>query len=141
MCVREREISWRDRRERFFFYKATSANSQELMLQWFVGRELYIAYTLTRRFQWQQNILRPEAVADIPTTVVLSSEDHIVPSHSVRRFLVSWERRRRQSRRDSGAQKLGSAPQLRVVWLQGCGHAGFLLSRPACNKVLKAVLS
>ena len=125
-----------------FLYKSPT-NAQELLMQWVVGRELYIAYSLTRRFQWQQNILWPEHIADIPTTVILSSEDHIVPSHSVRRFLVSWERRRVEQCNVSlgtGALKKQAAPHLAVVWLEGCGHAGFLLSSEAHATIVDAIL-
>ena len=58
----------------FLYKRANTAG--DLLMQWFVGRELYIAYTLSRRFFWQDNILWPEQL-QCPTTVVLSSDDHI----------------------------------------------------------------
>ncbi len=79
-------------------------------MQWFVGRELYIAYTLSRRFWWQSNILWPEMLP-APTTVVLSSEDHIVPSVSVRRFLESWEKRRRREEAGFAAAAAAAAAE------------------------------
>ena len=103
-------------------------------MQWFVGRELYIAYTLSRRFYWQANILWPEDL-QCPTTVVLSSEDHIVPSHSVRMHLTSWEARRRRQAGD------GSAKILSVVWLERVGHAGFLLHNDARERIVDLIVN
>jgi pimeloyl-ACP methyl ester carboxylesterase len=101
-----------------FLYKPAT-NAQEALMQWFVGRELYIAHTLSRRFWWHDNILWPEQLL-CPTTVVLSSEDYIVPADAVRKHLSSWEARRKVREPDAPAR-------IRVVWLEGVGHAGFIL--------------
>lgn len=133
------------------FLHKPPANAQEAMMQWFVGRELFIAFTLSRRFWWQSNILFPDQLR-AKTTVVLSSDDHIVPSHSVRRFLTSWDRARRRRATlkrsrlmsdddvdDDNDEDEDEECQVDVVWLQGCGHAGFLLSRPAQQKILDII--
>ena len=45
-----------------FLYK-TAETYGELLMQWFVGSELYIAYTLTRRFFWQVCTVCPQLFA------------------------------------------------------------------------------
>lgn len=101
------------------FLYADDKNPEQAMMHWFVARELYIAHTLSRRFWWHDNILFPEQLP-CPTAVVLSGADFIVPSHAVRQHLSSFESRRRRQEAD------GHAP-VRVVWLEGVGHAGFLM--------------
>jgi len=119
-----------------FLYKKPT-NATEALMKYFVGQELFISYTLSRRFFWQSNILWPEQIVGIPSTVVLSSEDYIVPSHAVRRFLVSWERRRMKGCSDG--HKGGGG--LKVVWLDGCGHAGFLSTPAAQMRVVEAIVT
>ena len=53
----------------FNFLHKPPANASELLMQWFVGKELYIAHSLTRTFNWHTNILWPEDFS-CPATVV-----------------------------------------------------------------------
>ncbi|KAI8591395.1 Alpha/Beta hydrolase protein [Geranomyces variabilis] len=68
----------------------------ELLMHYFVARELYIAHSLARHFNWSQNILFREelpgnnnipAASGVPTCVVLSAWDQVVPSAAVRKYL------------------------------------------------------
>lgn len=101
-------------------------NYGELLLQWFVGKELYTAHTLSRRIYWQDNILWPEQIP-CPVTVVLSSEDHIVPVHSIRLYLSSWRAEHKDARMD-------------LVWLKGQPHAGFLATAEGRANIIKRIL-
>jgi hypothetical protein len=104
-------------------------NATEALMSYFVGQELFISYTLSRHFNWQANILWPEQISQVPTTVVLSSNDHIVPSRAVQRHLTSWKK--------TAAAEGGQA--LNVVCLDKCGHAGFLLNPVAQTKVVELI--
>ena len=86
-------------------------SAADVLLEYFVFRELSLAATLARNFFWFRNILWAEDLPGNKRSVgILSSNDAIVPSASVRNYLV-----------DKGVDH---------VWLEGLGHAGFL-KRPA----------
>merc|ERR1712048_1173193 len=73
-----------------FMYRKPASPTQ-LLLYYFVSKELYIAHSLARNFFWHQCILWPEQLpAGVPTLVVLSGNDSIVPTHSVRRYLAAY---------------------------------------------------
>jgi len=57
---------------------------QTWLLSFLIFTELYVCHTLSRNFFWQQNNLWPEDLAQIPALLVLSGEDRLVPTHSVR---------------------------------------------------------
>ncbi|TPX65045.1 hypothetical protein SpCBS45565_g05452 [Spizellomyces sp. 'palustris'] len=70
-----------------FVYRAPTTTT-ELLMHYFVSRELYIAHSLARHFIWSENVLFKE---DLPINekhlVLLSSKDQIVPSQAVRQYL------------------------------------------------------
>ncbi|RKO93543.1 hypothetical protein BDK51DRAFT_4712, partial [Blyttiomyces helicus] len=72
-----------------FLYREP-ASVLELLMNYFVSRELYIAHTLFRHFDWSHNII---FLNDLPlegtNTVILSGSDHIVPSRRVRNYLIA----------------------------------------------------
>lgn len=70
-----------------FMYKKPESPTQ-LLLHYFVSKEMYIAHSLARNFFWHQCILWPEQIG-VPALVVLSGRDSIVPTHSVRRYLAA----------------------------------------------------
>lgn len=84
-----------------------------LLMNFFVAKELHIAHTFGRNFFWNQNLLNPEALEGIPTCVLLSGQDSVVPAHSVRRFLMAHAERR-------NAQKGGG--KLSIKWQPDLGH-------------------
>ncbi|KAJ3017721.1 hypothetical protein HKX48_003413 [Thoreauomyces humboldtii] len=67
----------------------------ELLMHYFVSRELYIAHSLARHFNWSSNILFKE---DLPARIaptdrkrnciLLCEKDQVVPAESVRRYLA-----------------------------------------------------
>eukprot|EP00913_Durusdinium_trenchii_P006896 g6487.t1 len=90
-----------------FMYREPQTATQ-LLMHYFVARELYIAHSLSRNFFWYQNLLWPEEL-QVPCMVMLSGEDSIVPAHSVRRFLTGWIQ-----------QRGGDA--FRLLWFPSMGH-------------------
>lgn len=111
-----------------FLYK-NPASGLELLMQWFVGRELYIAYTLSRRFFWQDNILWPDQL-QCPCTVVLSANDQIVPAYAVYRYLTSW-----------AANNNVDRSKLQVELLPETSHAGFLLCKETQGRIIDNILT
>jgi pimeloyl-ACP methyl ester carboxylesterase len=69
----------------FMYREAQSA--WDVVVRYMVATELYTSYFLSRCFVWHENILWPDDLDGIPTTVVLSGCDQIVPSYAIRRFL------------------------------------------------------
>jgi len=90
-----------------FVYRKPLTPTQ-LFMSYFGARELYIANSLSRNFFWSENILWPEQLS-MPTLVVLSGRDCIVPAHSVRRYLTSYKQRHKMQR-------------LKVQWFPRLGH-------------------
>ena len=80
----------------------------------FCSREEGIAYTFSRNFYWHQVCLWMNE-APARTTVVLSSEDELVPGKELMRYLT-----REKNREDFPGK------QPRTIWLDGQNHAGFL---------------
>ncbi|CAE7824240.1 CYP704C1 [Symbiodinium sp. CCMP2456] len=90
-----------------FMYRRPETPTQ-LLMHYFVARELFIAHSLSRNFFWYQNLLWPEELV-MPTLVMLSGEDSIVPAHSVRRYLTGWLQQQ-------------STDTLRLLWFPNLGH-------------------
>lgn len=74
-----------------FIYRRPTTPAQ-LISSFFVGRELFIANSLSRNFFWFNNLLWPEDLS-MPAIVALSGKDAIVPAHSVRRYLSVYKQR------------------------------------------------
>ena len=95
-------------------------NSIDVLLEYFVFRELSVAGTLARYFIWHRNVMWAE---QLPTggrsVAVLCSNDVIVPADAVRRYLEDHA--------------------VETVWLQGVGHAGFLLRDACVERVVNAI--
>jgi pimeloyl-ACP methyl ester carboxylesterase len=95
-------------------------NAVDILLEYFVFRELSVAATLARYFIWYRNIIWAEQLpAGGRTAVVLSGEDVIVPSRAVLKYLTEHE--------------------ITTVWLEEVGHAGFLLRESAVHRILDVI--
>lgn len=90
-----------------FMYRRPSDPTQ-LLINYFLAKELYIAHSLSRNFFWHQNQLWPEELPG-PTLVVLSGRDSIVPAHSVRRYLTFYKQHH-------------NLASLKVLWFPDMGH-------------------
>ncbi|KAJ3146284.1 hypothetical protein HDU86_000500, partial [Geranomyces michiganensis] len=110
----------------------------ELLMHYFVARELYIAHSLARHFNWSQNILfsddLPAATTTTtttttpspPTTVVLSAWDQIVPSAAVRKYLTDPA---------AGA----TTPPVDLVWFDNMTHGQMMFDATCMDLVKKKV--
>lgn len=111
-----------------FVYREPSDPTQ-LMLSYFVSKELYIAHTLSRNFFWYQNQLWPEDLPG-PTLVVLGGRDSVVPAHSVRRYLMAYKQRKNMD-------------SLRVLWFPALGHGEMNfgpVGEAACTRIVTEIL-
>lgn len=86
----------------------------ELVMSYFAARELFIANSLSRNFFWFDCILWPESLAAIPSLIVLSGRDNIVPAHSVCRYLTAYKHQYKTN-------------NIHISWLPDLGHGEFLL--------------
>jgi len=111
-----------------FMYRRPTDPTQ-LLINYFLAKELYIAHSLSRNFFWHQNQLWPEELPG-QTLVVLCGLDSIVPTHSVRRYLTSYKQRCRVS-------------SLRVLWFPDLGHGEINfgpVGEAACVRIVSEML-
>mmetsp|Transcript_41060 Transcript_41060/g.113097 ORF Transcript_41060/g.113097 Transcript_41060/m.113097 type:complete len:639 (-) Transcript_41060:65-1981(-) len=110
-----------------FLYKRPSTPA-ELVSNFFVARELFIANSLSRNFFWFNNLLWPEDVT-MPSLVALSGEDNIVPAHSIRRYLTAYKARHNLDR-------------MELLWFpNNCHGECFVPGRlDSCQRVLQHML-
>jgi pimeloyl-ACP methyl ester carboxylesterase len=71
-----------------FIYRKASTPTR-LIMEYFAARELYTAHSMSRNFFWFENMLWPEQLT-MPSLIVLSGKDTIVPAHSVRRYMAAF---------------------------------------------------
>lgn len=112
-----------------FMYRQPETATQ-LLMHYFVARELYIAHSLSRNFFWYQNLLWPEEL-QVPCMVMLSGEDSIVPAHSVRRYLTGWIERQKGN-------------SFRLLWFPNMGHGEMNfgpVGLAACKRIVAEMMS
>ncbi|CAJ1417026.1 unnamed protein product [Effrenium voratum] len=115
-----------------FMYRQPQTATQ-LLMHYFVARELFIAHSLSRNFFWHQNLLWPEEL-DMPCMVMLSGEDSIVPAHSVRRYLTGWIQKIRANKQDT----------FRLLWFPNLGHGEMNfgpVGLAACKRIVAEMMS
>jgi len=111
-----------------FMYREP-ADPTQLLINYFLAKELYIAHSLSRNFFWFQNQLWPEELP-CPTLVVLNGRDSIVPAHSVRRYLMAHKQKR-------------NVKSLRVLWFPDLGHGEINfgpVGEAACARIVSEML-
>jgi hypothetical protein len=126
-------------------YGQGAQSSFELFCEFFCFRELFTVNLICRNFFWEQSTLWPEDLI-VPSVIVLSSDDHIVPGLFIRRLLDHERRERKQQRKQqrplqqqrprsshssadvTGAQQPGGEP-IDILWCEGFQH-GEILLRP-----------
>jgi len=113
----------------FNFMYREPADPTQLLINYFLAKELYIAHSLSRNFFWEQNLLWPEELQG-PTLVVLCGRDSIVPAHSVRRYLTTYKQQCNLS-------------SLRVLWFPDLGHGEINfgpIGEAACTRIVSEML-
>lgn len=113
----------------FNFIYRPPTNVLELVMSYFVSREMGIAHSLSRHFHWSWNVL---FVEDIPRSlkksfVVLAEEDNIVPAPAVERYLKAKE----------GELKAGGG--VGVVVFKGRAHGEIMMRRDEIGIVMEMV--
>ncbi|KAJ3187982.1 hypothetical protein HDU85_006375 [Gaertneriomyces sp. JEL0708] len=123
----------------------------ELLMSYFVSREMYIAHSLSRHFHWSKNVLFFE---DLPAkgknVVVLSENDAIVPAPRVKAYLENKLRMAAvlgegsdseneelpETKGVTDEQPITKARNLRVHYYPGRQH-GEMLVRPSMLATLE----
>mmetsp|Transcript_51586 Transcript_51586/g.111887 ORF Transcript_51586/g.111887 Transcript_51586/m.111887 type:complete len:196 (+) Transcript_51586:2-589(+) len=111
-----------------FMYRKPTDPTQ-LLINYFLAKELFIAHSLSRNFFWFQNLLWPEDLS-MPALVVLAGHDSIVPAHSIRRYLVAYKQRH-------------GAENLKVLWFPDLGHGEInfgSVGLAACSRIVSEML-
>eukprot|EP00434_Breviolum_minutum_P005643 symbB.v1.2.004972.t3/scaffold288.1/size478366/2 len=107
-----------------FMYRQPETATQ-LLMHYFVARELYIAHSLSRNFFCRSQELQA------PCMVMLSGEDSIVPAHSVRRYLTGWMQRQ-------------GGDSFRLLWFPKMGHGEMNfgpVGLAACKRIVAEMMS
>ena len=134
----------------FNFLHRKPASPFELLMHFFVSRELFIAHTLSRHFSWSHNVLFPNddlpsgrtlerisgADAGVaPSVIVLSGDDAIVPARETADYLERCraERQTQQGKQGQAAQRGGS---FEVVWLEGVQHGEVVMHKHHLDMVV-----
>jgi len=152
-----------------FVYRTHFSNIFEVCMNYFVSKELDIAYALGRHFFWYKNILfvddilspapPPEESSGVRmtlpakrtgprVTVVLSEYDAIVPSVAVRKYLVNSGLFQETS--NTEMSEINQDPSVsttlptrqqraRLFWLKGHFHGEMLFQRQTLRKFQKAL--
>lgn len=119
-----------------FLYRPPSS-VLELLMNYFVSREMYIANSLSRHFHWSKNILFWE---DLPTgkeyknVVLLCEEDAIVPAKKVHRYL-----RAKMEEADTHDEEAKNTPNLEVLYYEHRHHGELLLRQSMLSKIVEKI--
>jgi hypothetical protein len=97
----------------------------QLLIHYFVSREMFIAHTLCRHFSWSHNVIFMPDLADTPTTIILSEHDEIVPFRKTMEYLA----------RENGRGGTAKAEILAI----SCQHGEMMLRAAQLRRVLQAI--
>ncbi|KAK0612083.1 alpha beta hydrolase fold family [Immersiella caudata] len=118
-------IHWGEVPYNFLYRQPRSAS--EWQLQYFASTDMGIAYAITRRFDWSENVLWKDDMKGMDMTIVLSGKDIIIEPHGVKRYLLEGEELgfRFVDSRDhekQGGKGLGNRG-LGLLWYDHVNHA------------------
>ncbi len=102
------------------FIHRTPSDSVELMMHYFVARELYIANTLSRQFSWSHAVLFAEDLPPGENLVVLSGADAIVPAQLVRAYLQKCNEKTKRTE---------------IIWHPDMHHGSIVLNVGAIKEI------
>jgi pimeloyl-ACP methyl ester carboxylesterase len=115
----------------FTIRKPKAANEHQLY--YFASMDMGVSHALSRCFFWSENILWKEELNDRPVTVSLASNDLIVNTASVRRYLETSGGKmtsNEKSRHQSGIE---------VIWNDGIDHAQVFDTARRRRRVIDAI--
>jgi pimeloyl-ACP methyl ester carboxylesterase len=110
-----------------FVYKDPTT-TLDFMMHFFVSRELFIANSLSRHFSWSENILFVEELeyassfqgaTGVQHTIVISTEDTIIPVAPVMRYLAN------KAKSLTGSSKYGTS--FEILYFEGLLHGEMFL--------------
>lgn len=136
-------------------YNATTRepkDANEIQITWAATTEPDIAFTLAKRFCWRSHILWREDLSQVPTTVVLGSEDCLVNAEAIAAYItkgapehdpasVDTKPDLQWSWADRESWKLNewSGEGLELYWLEGYDHGQGLFSSRILRNVVRVV--
>jgi len=114
----------------FNFLHRVPSNSVELMMHYFVARELYIAETLCRNFSWSHAILFGEELINmnLKTTVILSGKDVIVPARKVFNYFENLNKNynNNDNKNNNNSKNNNDNTSIEVLWRHDKHHVMLL---------------
>lgn len=105
----------------FNFIHRKPTSTIELLMHYFVARELFIAHTLSRHFSWSHNALFPEELPE-SSVVVISSDDLIVPAKRTYDYL-----------------KASVSQSVELIWFEGTQHGEMCLHSSQMDLVAQKI--
>ncbi|KAF4754089.1 Ribose-phosphate pyrophosphokinase 2, partial [Perkinsus olseni] len=106
---------------------------------YFSLRELYTVHTFCRNFFWEENIIWPEDLRDVPTHITLCGNDFIAPAHSTRNLLGVEKLERAEIAEINGESAAERFAPLSVYWIPDGVHAEILFYGSSRREVLSRV--
>ncbi|KAF4687925.1 hypothetical protein FOZ60_003316 [Perkinsus olseni] len=106
---------------------------------YFSLRELYTVHTFCRNFFWEENIIWPEDLRDVPTHITLCGNDFIAPAHSTRNLLGVEKSERAEIAEINGESAAERFAPLSVYWIPDGVHAEILFYGSSRREVLSRV--
>jgi pimeloyl-ACP methyl ester carboxylesterase len=111
-------------------------NAYERFMHYLIREELFFNAHARRHFFWYANVLYLEDVdtSSIPTLVVLSEDDFIVPIRPALKYVQEYNEGKRLAQ-----PKFDTKANVDLVYLENCDHGGFLWMDHHGHRVAKGV--
>jgi len=129
----------------FNFVHRRPSNSVEIMMSYFVSKELHIAHTLARMFSWSHAALFLEDIPEhVRVEVMLSGSDAIVPAELVRSYVDQHNGAKakvlHKGKGGGVAKTSGSAVSTgRCVWFDKVHHGQLMLHERYVMAISKSI--
>lgn len=108
-----------------FVYKPVGNSLKTAVEEYYVRREIFTSNVIMRHMRWHEAALWPsDCSPTMPTTIILSEDDTIVPVDAVRGCARSWR---------------AYARGVRVLTLPRLGHGGWLGQEDALDAITSRV--
>lgn len=135
-------IHWGDIPYNFLYRSPRKAS--EWQLHYFASTDMCVAHSLTRRFDWSENVLWKDDMKGRAVMVALASEDIILDPIAVHDYLNDDELEPRSYRADEighGGRHQQRISGLDIVWFDGVNHAEMFDSAKGWNPLVTILQS
>jgi len=105
-----------------FLYRLPRKAS-EWQLQYFASTDMCVAHTITRRFDWTNNVLWKDDMKGRTITIALASEDIILDPFALHDYLLSDDELAARSHKPRDLLRNHHSSGLDVVWFDGINHS------------------